>query len=35
MASVEVAVKAMGAIVSENWMVKKGLITEGHGSQLM
>lgn len=35
MASVPVAVKAMGAIMSEKWMAKKGVTAEAQGSQLM
>lgn len=35
MASVQVAVKAMGAIMSEKWMAKKGVTAEAQGSQLM
>ena len=35
MAKVEVAVIAMGAIMSEKWMAKKGVTTGGQGSQLM
>ena len=35
MAKVEVAVIAVGAIMSEKWMAKKGVTTRGQGSQLM
>ena len=35
MAEVEVAVIAVGAIMSEKWMAKKGVTTRGQGSQLM